>query len=369
MKSNRGTPDFLLLFLTIGLIGFGIVMIYSSSFTISYWEYENKWYFTSKQIFFSIIGLILMIICMNLRLNFYKKYYLFFLFGSILLLLLVFVPGIGIELNGARSWIGFGSETGSKTIQPTEFAKLGLIIYLSALLSKKKENITDLKKGLLPPLTVILIFIILIALQPDFGTVLILTATAGVILIIGGARLKHIFFLIIICLTALPIIFLSAGYRLSRLTSYLNPWSDPYGDGYHLIQSLIAFGNGGILGAGFGKGIQKYFYLPYPQSDFIFSVIGEELGFVGITIFILMFLLFIWRIFFIALRSNDTFGTLLGVGIASLFAIQAFVNIGGVTGAIPITGVTLPFISAGGSSLIVCMISVGIVLSISRENE
>ncbi len=364
MKSNRGTPDFLLLFLTIGLVGFGIVMVYSASFTVSYWEYESKWYFTSKQLIFSGIGLLLMLICMNLRPDFYKKHFLLFLFGSFFLLILVFVPGIGVNLNGANSWIGFNS----KTIQPTEFAKIGLIIYLSALLSKKRENIINFKQGLLPSLIVTFIFFILIALQPDYGSALILATTAGTIMIVSGVKLKHIFYLVMACIILLPVIFISSGYRFSRLTSYLNPWSDPYGDGYQLIQSLIAFGNGGVFGTGFGRGIQKYFYLPYPQSDFIFSVIGEELGFIGVTIFILAFLLLVWRILIIALRSKEIFGTLLGVGIASMFAIQAFINIGGVTGTIPITGVPLPFISAGGSSLIVSMASVGIVLSLSREN-
>jgi len=365
MKSNRGTPDFLLLILTISIVGFGIVMVYSSSFTISYWDMGTKWYFTKRQLIYSGIGLFLMLIAMNLPISFYKKHFLLFLFGSVIMLILVFIPGIGVTLNGASSWIGLNSKN---TIQPSEFAKLGLIIYLSAIIAKKKETMRDFKQGLLPCLIVTSVFLILIALQPDYGSAFILAVTAGIIIMVGGTNLKHILYILMISILLVLIIVFTSGNVLSRFTSYLNPWSDPYGDGYQLIQSLIALGNGEIFGVGFGKGIQKYFYLPYPQSDFIFSVMGEELGFIGITIFFIVFLMIIWRIIINALRSKETFGMLLGIGIASLLAIQAAINIGGVTGTIPITGVPLPFISAGGSSLIVSMISIGIILSLSREH-
>lgn len=365
MKVRRGTPDFLLLFLTLGIVGFGIVMVFSSSFTISYWDKGNRWFFTQRQLIWGGIGLIFMLLTMNIPFHLYKKHFFTIMLSSFILLLLVFVPGLGKTINGSKSWIGIGFST----IQPAEFAKLGLIIYLSALISKKKEKMKSFRYGLFPSILITLLFFLMIALQPDYGTGMILLATAGVIMIVGGANLKHIFLFLLMGLAAIPFIIMSAGYRLSRFTSYLDPWSDPYGNGYHLIQSLLALGNGGILGAGFGKGIQKYFYLPYPQSDFIFSVIGEELGFVGITLFILVFLLLIWRILIISLRSKDSFGTLTGVGIASLFAIQAFVNIGGISGTIPITGVPLPFVSAGGSSLVMSMTSIGIILSLSRENN
>ncbi|OEF98902.1 cell division protein FtsW [Vulcanibacillus modesticaldus] len=365
MKPSRGTPDFLLLFLTLGMVGFGIVMIFSASFTISYWNMGSRWFFTQRQLIWAGLGMFLMLFTMNIPFKYYKKHFLLILVVSFILLLSVFIPGLGIKLNGSRSWIGLGSFT----IQPAEFAKLGLIIYLAALISKKQEKMKDFKKGLMPCIIVTLIFFILIALQPDYGTALILATTAGIMIVVGGARLKHIFYIILIGIAVIPFIIFSADYRISRFTSYLEPWSDPYGSGYQLIQSLIALGNGGILGTGFGKGIQKFFYLPYPQSDFIFSVIGEELGFIGVTIFILIYLSLLWRVLIISLRSNNSFGTLIGVGFVSLFAVQAFINIGGVTGTIPITGVTLPFVSAGGSSLIVSMTAIGIILSLSRENN
>ena len=225
------------------------------------------------------------------------------------------------------------------------------------------------KRGLLPALIIVGIYLGLIAAQPDLGTGAIILMTAGIMIFVGGINPKHLMYIIAIIIAMVPMAILTAGYRMARITAYLRPWDDPWGSGYHLIQSLIAIGNGGIFGAGFGKGIQKFFYLPYPQSDFIFSVMGEELGFIGISLFILFFLIILWRILVISLRSTDSFGTLVGTGIFSIFAIQAFVNIGGVTGTIPITGVPLPFISAGGSSLIMSMTSIGLILSLSRENN
>jgi cell division protein FtsW len=217
-------------------------------------------------------------------------------------------------------------------------------------------------------LIVILFFFGLIVAHPDFGSAMILVFAAGVLLIAAGARWLHILGLLLAGALSLVALLFATG-RTERFISFLDPWADPYNEGYHLIQSLIAFGNGGLFGAGFGQSIQKFFYLPYPHSDFIFAVIGEELGFIGIAIFLLVFILFIWRIITIGRRSSDPFATLFATSIAALFAIQAAINIGGVTGAIPITGVTLPFISAGGTSLISGMISVGIILSISRENN
>lgn len=365
MKTNRGTPDFWVMFLSLAIVGFGIVMVFSSSFTVSYWEMGNRWFFTQRQIIWAGIGLLMMLLTMNIPFRFYKKYFFVFLSLSFILLILVFVKFIGKNLNGANSWIGVGT----MSIQPAEFAKLGLIIYLAALISKKKDKMKTFKDGLLPALIISFIFFFLIALQPDYGTAFILLGTAITIIFVGGANLKYILYLLLTGLLFIPLIFISAGYRLSRFNAFMDPWSDPYGNGYHLIQSLIAFGNGGIMGAGFGKGIQKYFYLPYPQSDFIFSVIGEELGFVGVVIFLVGFLVLLWRILFISAKSKDIFGKLVGVGIVTSFAFQAFINIGGVTGAIPITGVPLPFISAGGSSLITSMSAIGIILSLSRENN
>ncbi|WP_339061616.1 putative lipid II flippase FtsW [Tepidibacillus marianensis] len=365
MNPNRGTPDFLLLFLTLGMVGFGIVMIFSASFTISYWNMGNRWYFTQRQLQWAGIGFIAMSVAMNIPFRAYKEKVAYFFLGSIVLLLFVFLPGIGQVRNTAHSWIGFGN----LTIQPAEFAKLGLILYLAALMAKKGNKMRSFKQGLLPPLIISLFVFGLIALQPDYGTGMILLLTAGVMIIVAGANLKHIVYLALGGGGILSVLIFSAGYRAARFTSFMNPWKDPWGSGYHLIQSLIALGNGGVFGTGFGKGIQKFFYLPYPQSDFIFSVMGEELGLIGVTLFILIYLFLLWRALIVSLRSKDSFGALVGVGIVTLLGLQAFINIGGVIGAIPITGVPLPFISAGGSALIMAMTAMGILLSLSRENN
>jgi cell division protein FtsW len=288
----------------------------------------------------------------------------------IVVIMLLLVPVVGREVNGAKSWFyiaGFG-------IQPSEFAKLAVILYLAALISKKEDKFRDFQKGLLPAITIVGFISALILLQPDVGSTMILVLCAAVVIVVGGANLKHIFFLSILGSALLSIaiaIYMvknnGQSYRIDRFTSFMDPWADPLDTGYHLIQSLYAFGHGGISGAGFGQGIQKLHYLPEAHNDFIFSIIGEELGFIGSSLFILVYLAFLWRGLLVAVRCKEMFGTLAGVGIIGMIAVQALINLGGVTGSIPLTGVTLPLISYGGSSMLITLISLGILLSISRE--
>lgn len=363
MQKKRGNPDFLLLFTTLALVGFGLVMVFSASSIIAMQKYDDMWYFTRRQAMWVGLGLVAMSVLMNIPYQKYQKWFLWIAGVSLLLLFLVLIPPLGIKVNGARSWIG----TDAFRFQPSEFAKLGLILYLAALISKKGERFRDFKKGLLPAILVTSLFALLIAAEPDLGTATILTGTALCIMISGGANLKHLFYIGTPIVLGMGVLALTFGHVLDRLTSFLNPWADPYDTGFNLIQSLYAFGNGGITGVGFGRSIQKYQYLPYPHNDFIFSVIAEELGFIGVCFVFFLYLLLIWRILIICLRMRDTFCTLVGVGIASMISIQTFVNIGGVSGTIPISGVTLPFISYGGSSMLVCLMGIGIILSISRE--
>jgi cell division protein FtsW len=363
MQKKRGNPDFLLLFTTLALVGFGLVMVFSASSIIAMQKYDDMWYFTRRQAVWIGLGLVAMSVLMNIPYQKYQKWFLWVAGGSLLLLILVLIPPLGIKVNGARSWIG----TDAFRFQPSELAKLGLILYLAALISKKGERFRDFKKGLLPAVLVTSLFVLLIAAEPDLGTAMILTGTALCIIVSGGANLKHLFYIGTPIVLGLGILALTFGHVLDRLTSFLNPWADPYRTGFNLIQSLYAFGNGGITGVGFGRSIQKYQYLPYPHNDFIFSVIAEELGFIGVCFVFFLYLLLIWRILVICLRMRDPFCTLVGVGIASMISIQTFVNIGGVSGTIPISGVTLPFISYGGSSMLVCLMGIGIILSISRE--
>lgn len=379
-EPRRGTPDFQLLILTLLLVGFGIVMVFSSSSSIAMVSKSfgyDPLYFTKRQLIFGALGLLGMFITMNIPFEKYRK-----LFAPVFILaiiLLLIVPFVG-KINGASSWLTIGT----LGIQPTELAKITTIMYLSALISKKGERFRDLRTGYIPVMVIVGFVAGLIMLQPDLGSCLILVATAGLVIFAGGANLKHIMGSIaLLILTASIVMGIGAlwdkinpsesavvenNYKMGRIQAYINPWEDPQHTGYNLIQSMTAIGHGGITGTGFGQGIQKLHYLPNAYNDFIFSVIGEEFGFIGTTIFLLFYIYFIWRGLLVSLRCSSTFGLLMGVGIMGLIAIQAFINIGGVTRTIPVTGVTLPFISYGGSSLLVMMVAMGIVLSISRSS-
>ncbi|GAA0412844.1 putative lipid II flippase FtsW [Paenibacillus motobuensis] len=381
-RPRRGTPDFQLLILTLLLVGFGIVMVFSSSSSVTQFSEKfnyNPFYFTKKQIIFAGVGIFGMFITMNIPYEKFRK-----LFAPIFILaiiLLMIVPFMN-KINGASSWL----QIGSLGIQPTELAKITTIMYLAALISKKGERFRDLRTGYIPVMVIVGFVAGLIMLQPDLGSCMILVATAGLIILAGGANMKHILGSIGLLILGASIV-LGIGslwnkinppsesaqsgnqYQLDRIKAYIDPWADPQHTSYNLIQSLTAMGHGGVTGTGFGQGIQKLHYLPNAYNDFIFSVIGEEFGFIGTFLFLLFYLYFIWRGLLVSLRCSSPFGTLLGVGIMGLIAIQSFINIGGVTRTIPITGVTLPFISYGGSSLVVMMLAMGIVLSISRESS
>ncbi|MDQ0921484.1 putative lipid II flippase FtsW [Paenibacillus sp. V4I5] len=368
---RRGTPDFLLLFLTFVLVCFGLAMVFSASSMTSAYRWDDPWYFTKKQLIAVGLGSVGMFFCMNLHYTKLKKLVIPAFFAIVVLLVLVIFTS---KSNGAASWFNVGKFG----IQPTEFAKLIVILYLASLISNKEEKFRNFKKGLLPALVIVGFVSMLIMLQPDLGSCMILLVCSAIVIIVGGSNLKHIFLLgtgLAAISTMVITLYLlknnasetSSSYRMNRLTSFLDPWADTSDTGYQVVQSLFAFGHGGLTGAGFGQGIQKLHYLPEAHNDFIFAIIGEEFGFIGSSLFILIFLLFIWRGILVAVRSPDLFGMVAGVGIMSIFAFQAIINIGGVTGSIPLTGVTLPFISAGGSSMMVSLVSMGILLSISRE--
>jgi cell division protein FtsW len=372
-SSQRGTPDFLLLILTLLLVGFGLIMVFSASSSMAVTKeiyHYDALYFTKKQLIWAGLGTFIMLVMMNIHFQKYKK--LFILFFVVTLILLFLVPIIGVEKNGARSWI----DLAGFSIQPTEFAKLAIILYLAAIIAKKDEKFRDFKRGLLPVMIVVGFFAFLIMLQPDFGSCAILVLCASAIVIAGGSNLNHIVMssAVLLGLAALgtSIYFLinpnaDFGFRGARFTSFLDPLANQQDSGWQLTRSLEAFGHGGLTGAGLGNSVQKLFYLPLAYNDFIFAVIAEELGFIGTTLFILFYIFFLWRALIVSLRCPDIYGTLVGVGLVSLIAIQALINMGGVSGAIPITGVTLPFISYGGSSLLTLLTGMGILLSISRE--
>ncbi len=351
-----------LLITTILLTMTGVIMVYSASQIWALYKHGDEYYYLWRQLIFAVMGILGMFVVSKIDYLIYKthatKIFLFVLF----LLIIVLLPGIGIVRGGARSWIGIGSFS----IQPSEFMKIACIIFVSKYLS---DYYKDMKKPLsvLLLLGVILLVFGLIMLQPDFGTGMIIVATIVVMLFVAGVDLSYFIYLIIAGLAGITALIISAPYRLQRIFAYLDPWSDPLGAGFQIIQSLYAIAPGGIFGVGFGNSIQKYFYLPEPQTDFIYAIIIEEMGFIGGVVILFLYTVFLLTSLKLSLNAKDLFGKFLALGITLTIFIQFFINIGVVIGLLPVTGVTLPFLSYGGSSLTVTLLSVGIILNISKH--
>ena len=357
-----GQPDFILLVVTIVLVGFGIVMVYSASHHVAYAELGDSAYFLKRQLVWAVIGFILLYIAMNIPYLFYRKLIPIVLLVLLVMMVLVLIPGIGTEEYGARRWL----DLKVMTLQPSEFVKLGLILYLASIFAKKQSYIDNFKKGVLPPLMIAGLFCGLTLAQKDLGTTTLLMMFTLIIMFAAGVRLLHIIGLGLVGAACFAIFALTQPYRLKRLIAFRDPWADPLDSGYQLIQSLYAFGNGGLWGAGCDNSVQKQFYLTFAHTDFIFAVIGEEWGFIGTSAVILLYLVLVIRGIQVALRSPHPFGMLLGVGLASMVGLQAMINMGVASGLLPVTGLTLPFISYGGSSLLLNLVSMGILLNISR---
>ncbi len=356
----------LLLFITIITISlFGIIMIYSASYIWAEYKFNDPFKFVKHQGLFFIIGIIMMLITSKIPYKVYFEKANTLLLLSIILLILVIIPGIGTVRNGSRSWFGIGSFG----IQPSEFAKLTLIIFTSKYLTKNEKNLKYIKKGVLPILGIVILVFGLIMLQPDFGTGMIILVSIIGLLFVSGVDFKFFIRLGLIGLIGIVLLIAIAPYRLERILSFLNPWSDPLGSGFQIIQSLYAIGPGGLFGQGFMNSRQKHFYLPEPQTDFIFSIISEEFGFLGILIVATLFTIIIFKGFKIAQNSGDKFAKFLAFGITFGLAFQAILNLMVVVGLIPVTGVTLPFLSYGGSSLLITLISMGVLLNISRYQK
>lgn len=355
--------DYLLFGAVIAISIFGIIMIYSASSIWAEFKFHDAFKYVKQQSFFFIVGIIVMLISSKIDLDFIKKKANLILIGCLILLALVLIPRIGQVRNGSRSWFGFGG----LGIQPSEFAKIGLIIFTAKYLQNNQKNMKDIKKGALPIFLVIGIFFLLIMLEPDFGTAFVITLTLVCLIFVSGLKISFFVKLGLLGILGVVALIIAAPYRMARIISFLNPWSDPLGSGYQIIQSLYAIGPGGILGQGFMKSRQKHFYLPEPQTDFIFSIISEEFGFLGVIIVCSFFFLLFYRMIKIAMASEDLFKKYLAFGLAFGIFIQAGLNLAVVVGLIPVTGVTLPFFSYGGSSLLVSMLSVGLVLNVSRK--
>jgi cell division protein FtsW len=365
MFKHKNAPDYTLLGTIMALLIVGMVMVYSSSFIWADYKYADTLFFVKRQVLFAGAGVIAMFFIMQIPYGTWKNYAKLILGFCFVLLIAVLIPGIGMVRGGAQSWIGVGAFS----IQPSEFMKLGLIIFLSAYLAVNQKYITSFKRGFFPSLILVFTAFGLIMLQPDLGTGVVLVTTCMLMIFVAGARLAHFFGLAAIGLAGFVFLIASAPYRIKRITAFLNPWEDPLGDGFQIIQSLYAIGPGGLMGVGLGKSLQKYFYLPEPQTDFIFAILGEELGFIGGTLVIILFALLFWRGIKVALAAPDLFGRFLALGIVSMLTIQVMINVSVVIGLIPVTGITLPFLSYGGSSLTLALCSVGILLNISRYSK
>ncbi len=362
MTLEKKYPDFLLFLIIMILVAIGICLVFSSTYIMGYKWYGDSYYFLKKQVVFALIGMGTFFFALFIDYHFYKKIILPLLIASILLLLAIFIPGIGHSAGGAKRWI----QLGFITFQPSEIAKFAIVLYIADSLTRKHNTeVKTFVKGILPSLIIVGIISLLILKEPDFSTTIIVLGITFLMLFIGGTRITQLFTLFLALVPLGLFILLREGYRRTRLMSFLNPWIDPLDSGFHIIQSLLALGSGGFMGIGLGESRQKYFYLPDQHTDFIFSIIGEELGFIGTTLIIILFLLLAWRGFKIAMNAVEPFGGLLAAGITAMIVFQAFINIGVVTKMIPTTGITLPFISYGGTSLIVNMFCAGILLNIS----
>ena len=355
--------DKLILISVVLLSLLGLLMIYSSSSIWAEYKFDDPYKYLKTQAFFLFIGYFLIYFISNIPYQIYKKYSNIILTSCIILLILVLIPGIGSVRNGSRSWFGIGS----LGIQPSEFAKLGIIIFTAKYLSNNK--VKDIKKEVLPILSIVFIIFGLIMLQPDFGTGIIIVMTIITILFVSGVKMNFFIKIGITGILGIIGLIIIAPYRLKRIVSFLNPWKDPLGSGFQIIQSLYAIGPSGLLGRGLGNSIQKHFYLPEPQTDFIFSIISEELGFMGGLLISILFIIIIYRGINISIKQTDPFAKYLSFGLIFSLAFQTILNLMVVVGLIPVTGVTLPFLSYGGSSLLISMINIGIILNISKHKN
>ena len=365
MNQKQPPIDLLILVLTIALTIIGLIFVLSSSFVLANHRFNDPFYFFKRQLLFANIGFIGMIAISKINYKAYKKYATTFLIVSFIMLALVLVPGIGMVRGGARSWIGIGAFS----LQPSEFMKLSLIIFLAKFMANNPDEAKTVKQGILPLMGIVLVVFGLIMLQPDFGSGMVIVASGLLMLFLCGVPFKYFLYLIGAGLIGIAGLIASAPYRLERITSYLDPLAEPRGAGFQILQSLYAITPGGLLGHGIGNSIQKHFYLPEPQTDFIFAIIAEEIGFIGSAFVLILFICFFLRLAHIALKINDLFAKYVVLGITSTLCVQVMINVGVVIGLLPVTGITLPFMSYGGSSLTITLLSIGIILNISRHIE
>lgn len=363
MKLNIRKNGKIVLFCVLVLTIIGIYEVYSASNVWALYKENDSLYFLKRQLGFGIVGIIGMFIAIKIDKQYIFKFSKYILLFGLLLLLLVLIPGIGIVRGGSRSWFGIGSFA----IQPSEFFKASIIIYGSCYLSNQYKKTKLFYKGVFPLLFITLVGFGLIMLQPDLGSGVVIVGAVVIMSIISRASFKNYLKLGALAVGAFILLIVSAPYRLNRITAFVDPWQDPLGTGFQIIQSMYSLGPGGLLGSGIDGSIQKHFYLPEPQTDFIFAIFAEEFGFIGCLIVLLLFALLIINGYEIARKSKDTKSSFLAVGITSLIAIQVIINLCVVVGLFPVTGITLPFFSYGGSSLVLILFLSGLLIGIDRK--
>ena len=355
----------MLMVLISSLLLVGIVMIFSSSSIFALDKYKSQFFFLKKQLFWLMAGSLVFIFCKNFAYENYRRLAKPLLIIGIVLLFLVFVPGLGKSVNGSRRWV----DILSFRFQPSELMKLIFVIFLCDSVARKQEKIKEFMNGIVPYLVIMGFISLVLLLQPDMGSAVLICALGGIIVFTGGVKYGHLAGIVLAAVPLGMMIIMRAGYRQRRIMAFMDPWKDPLHTGFQIVQSFIAFGSGGILGKGLGKGTQKLFYLPEAHTDFIYAIVGEELGLVGAMIVLALFALLIYKGIKTALETEDVFGKLLAVGITSYIGLQAFINMSVVMGLLPTKGMTLPFISYGGSSLIINMAAAGILMNIASRTK
>lgn len=358
-------PDTVLFAVVATLVGIGLVMVFSASSATAFAEHGDIAYYVKRQLIWLGVGLVASFFVYRMDLLVLKRAAPYLLVASIAGLLLVFVPHVGMAVNGGRRWVGFSA----LSLQPSEFAKLALIVYLAAVLSARGERITSLARGLFPLCLPVGLMAVLVLKEPDMGTASLIVFTAFAMFFAAGARVLHLVAILCATVPFAVLTVVASPYRRARVFAFMDPWKDPQNTGFHIVQSLLALGSGGVFGVGLGASRAKFFYLPEQYTDFIFSVLGEELGLIGALVVVVLFVTFTYRAVRIAIAAPERFGFFIAIGCAAMIAIQAFINIGVVTSSWPVTGVPLPFISFGGSSLVVNLIAVALIANAGRRRR
>ena len=361
MSPRTRRPDLVIFIAALGLVVVGLVIVFSASYSTGMQRFQDPYYYIKRQMVGAFIALCVLFVVQRIDYRLLRPLALPGIALSFLLLIVVLL--VGSEAGGSRAWLNLGG----LRFQPAEVVKLAMVNFTAAFVAYKRDGMRRFWSGLIPPLAVLGLVFGLIMLQPDFGTGVAIVGTIVIMLFASGANLAH---LIAIGLSGVPVLaalVINRPYRLRRITSFLNPWEDPLDSGWNIIQSLLAIGSGGLFGLGLGAGRQKFAYLPEQHTDFIFSIIGEELGFVGTSLVVFLFFVLAWRGFRIALMAPDLYGSMLAVGLTSMLVFQAMLNIGVATGSLPVTGITLPFVSFGSTSLVVSLAAIGVLLNISKS--